>query len=671
MPLSWSKKIKSSSSRPSSSSAPQIDWLSNAAQIAELAAAAGELLPFPYLKGAALVVLQMLKPIQQFRRNREDFEALTVSITNLLQIIHEEVSKNGEYTLLSDSFEEQCKNFNSCLQHITDDLSTLSDSSNSKFYVKYLTADRVKDRLAGYQKEIEDLRINFMFRNSVNTRMTLSVLQPSTHLNISIRIISQFRQIPLGDIEIVHRQSENSSSSCEEWLVHVSDGSRTKMARVYKGTRAIERWKEEIKWHSQIRHPYVLQLFGLFSYNDNRGLIFQNDLCISYDQYSVSHLKPGLDGLANFHKQDNNYVEALNYIRQNLSLDSFLSSDISVLSQDFIDYKEDTGVYILRAYVNVTDDRGIYVLEWTPAIEQDITLYTSESRIIGNTSPLERQRIVEAILDISFSPSEELLWGIYDAIYLYHYRDIAYPTNPVSLGHIVLGEIGLFGYSSHLTRVASLPSDDFPVEVCLSLQIAHNTPLPDVEVVIDSSICGYRHGEVSETSARAYVSQLAYLCSILNHQYNEDILLVAGFSWHIKIPGMGILSAEFPDIKELYLFIEAPQLHSETLDMYWSLDPIGSDTLECSKVTSFGLPPDSVKTFKTLSGCNLGNAWFQDIQDVHEKFGIDSDSNEATQLLGLPLMEIYQLENEELGGEGGHSSDSYHTADDDDYVDCE
>ncbi|KIJ27733.1 hypothetical protein M422DRAFT_37623, partial [Sphaerobolus stellatus SS14] len=125
---------------------------------------------------------------------------------------------------------------------------------------------------------------------------------------------------------------------------------------------------------------------------------------------------------------------------------------------------------------------------------------------------------------------------------------------------------------------------------------------------------------------------------------------------------------------------------------------MGSDTLECSKVTSFGLPPDSVKTFKTLTGCNLRNACVQDLLYIHKKFGIDPDSNEAARLLGLPLIEICQLENKESGSEAGHSSDlyeesrsearhssdsygesgseaehssdSYHTADNDEHVDC-
>ena len=43
---------------------PQTDWLDNAAFIVKLASATGELLPFPYLKGAAALVLTLLEPIQ-------------------------------------------------------------------------------------------------------------------------------------------------------------------------------------------------------------------------------------------------------------------------------------------------------------------------------------------------------------------------------------------------------------------------------------------------------------------------------------------------------------------------------------------------------------------------------------------------------------------------------
>jgi len=40
------------------------DWLGNAIQVANLAAMAGELAPFPYIKGAALIFQALLTPLQ-------------------------------------------------------------------------------------------------------------------------------------------------------------------------------------------------------------------------------------------------------------------------------------------------------------------------------------------------------------------------------------------------------------------------------------------------------------------------------------------------------------------------------------------------------------------------------------------------------------------------------
>jgi len=40
------------------------DWLDNVIQVARVTAAAGELAPFPYIKGSALVFLALLEPVQ-------------------------------------------------------------------------------------------------------------------------------------------------------------------------------------------------------------------------------------------------------------------------------------------------------------------------------------------------------------------------------------------------------------------------------------------------------------------------------------------------------------------------------------------------------------------------------------------------------------------------------
>jgi len=51
------------STRPPNS-IPSNDWVSNAIQAGKIAVAAGELAPFPFIKGAAGVFVALLEPVQ-------------------------------------------------------------------------------------------------------------------------------------------------------------------------------------------------------------------------------------------------------------------------------------------------------------------------------------------------------------------------------------------------------------------------------------------------------------------------------------------------------------------------------------------------------------------------------------------------------------------------------
>ena len=71
MPLSkWFTKLVSKPDSPldASTSAPSNassnDWVGNAIQAAKVTAAAGELAPFPFIKGAAGVFVALLEPVQ-------------------------------------------------------------------------------------------------------------------------------------------------------------------------------------------------------------------------------------------------------------------------------------------------------------------------------------------------------------------------------------------------------------------------------------------------------------------------------------------------------------------------------------------------------------------------------------------------------------------------------
>jgi len=70
-PFKWISKLVSRPDRSDPSPSPSgrsyvidNDWLGNAIQVANLAAAAGELAPFPYIKDAALIFQAVLMPLQ-------------------------------------------------------------------------------------------------------------------------------------------------------------------------------------------------------------------------------------------------------------------------------------------------------------------------------------------------------------------------------------------------------------------------------------------------------------------------------------------------------------------------------------------------------------------------------------------------------------------------------
>ena len=99
----------------------------------------------------------------------------------------------------------------------------------------------------------------------------------------------------------------------------------------------------------------------------------------------------------------------------------------------------------------------------------------------------------------------------------------------------------------------------------------------------------------------------------------------------------------------LYLFIQKPPIHCETLKTYWSLDPTGSGRLSSSDLVSFGLKQDAVEAYRTLNGCYIDNDFFEYHKAFYEKLGINPGSNEAAHILGLPLVQFHNLPDEYEG----------------------
>ncbi|KAJ7056896.1 hypothetical protein C8F01DRAFT_1152630 [Mycena amicta] len=70
---------------------------------------------------------------------------------------------------------------------------------------------------------------------------------------------------------------------------------------------------------------------------------------------------------------------------------------------------------------------------------------------------------------------------------------------------------------------------------------------------------------------------------------------------------------------------------------YWSMDPSGNERLSADEATARGLPPFHVET--RVGGLEFEELLYEEIRAIHEVKGFDPDSQDAAQYMGYPLFE--------------------------------
>ncbi|KAJ6518118.1 hypothetical protein C8R47DRAFT_6850 [Mycena vitilis] len=97
-----------------------------------------------------------------------------------------------------------------------------------------------------------------------------------------------FRVIPLGDLNLLHeidrgcavvRGSRRGRASVKRiYTAHIPALQSRMTAAVYQGDGAEEEWREEILRYSNLRHPYLVQLYGVVKTRNLHAAIFHDDL---------------------------------------------------------------------------------------------------------------------------------------------------------------------------------------------------------------------------------------------------------------------------------------------------------------------------------------------------------------------------------------------------------
>ncbi|KAK0235498.1 hypothetical protein EDD85DRAFT_77617 [Armillaria nabsnona] len=138
-------------------------------RIAKLTAAAGEIAPFPFIKGAAQCVIVVLEVIESAAKNRKDLQELAESIVTTLVIVRDTVINHGPTSALC--FKDTCLDFQT---YLNDLLSKLNKEGKLPGTRRLLKAKKISDDISGYRQRVQTAKEDFLIRTMTMAQLALS-----------------------------------------------------------------------------------------------------------------------------------------------------------------------------------------------------------------------------------------------------------------------------------------------------------------------------------------------------------------------------------------------------------------------------------------------------------------------------------------------------------------
>ncbi|KAF7342774.1 hypothetical protein MSAN_01992600 [Mycena sanguinolenta] len=357
---------------------------------------------------------------------------------------------------------------------------------------------------------------------------------------------------------------------------------------LYQGHNSQKEWRRDFSYHSDLRHPHIVQIYATAGSSGIHATVFHDDL-IPYEQF----------------------------------LESFRHSAI------------------LRAYISA----------YTEADENDAYRYYSRmlsTSRLGRTFWIRRSTgrlcIEFSTLDEdpAFFLGPEALSPPQSIMSLHHPNQEA-----LFIGALPLSE-WYFLCSTYLscrfedsTEIASVADLDI---ICSGWHHLHLGRLDDDSLrcnaadVIDSAIYLFKCDNVRRVS---WFSQANYIFKQLRVDSNyEEYVIVTRVIFVLEI------SATTEPLPDGYLFLCSPtdfetapaSFRWPDVPAYWSLDPSGSTPLNTDEASSLGFPSMTLKT--EVHAKFWDDSVYAGLRKFHKGKGFDPDSRDVAWDLGYPL---YQL----------------------------
>ncbi|KAF7377107.1 hypothetical protein MSAN_00129700 [Mycena sanguinolenta] len=459
---------------------------------------------------------------------------------------------------------------------------------------------------------------------------------------------SDFRMIPMGDIDLCHRiqvdectgavNSQPHERACVR-RVHSAkariDG-RTKRVTVaiYQGNTAEEEWRQDIAQYMRLRHPNIVQICGAASSNGIHATLFNDDLILLeevLDRYKNSHF-----------------------------------STIYIYAHCSQDFRE------VHNYIYSAFQRALYPSQCTNWIRRstgrlcaELTNASDNLRIYFNISELPG-------LSRIYPVSAEAITTFIDLLTVKQYHHICGWN---------LGQHQTFTYSVDTNSVDQGPGAVFhcswdPLEDSIEIAFLPSAEAPRLG---DWSALQGGTGEVMPNSWTRLAMLLTAPCIPLGNYFNPHswlsqanhifhrLRIMSNFKEYVRLNYVSFrlkICKSVEDPPPGFLFLcpkEDFQTGSSSFcwpacPAYWSLDPSGVDCLSPEAATRLGFPLFELTI--TTYGYSWDASVYEGLRQFHQAKGFDPYSQDVAQHLGLPLY-VLSSQGDVLSARDGQDFSAY------------
>ncbi|KAJ7642421.1 hypothetical protein DFH06DRAFT_1475230 [Mycena polygramma] len=434
---------------------------------------------------------------------------------------------------------------------------------------------------------------------------------------------SDFRTFPLGDIDL-QREICLDNDTGVVWrrggsnrrLYSARIGERSVTVAMYQGDGADEEWREYMAKHTSLRHPNIIQIYGVASSGGIHATLFHGDL-IPFEHWLDPYKSSPCVTIYMYAYYGREFDEADNYLHQ-FGRGSTMSHECTM-------------------WIRLSTGR--LCVDRMPPHKPIMLLYFSKLPISGSGATVFLSRDTPMIEALAI---DTLTLDQYHEVCcrtLAHNSRIDIPTGiTASLGKVALRPLNspdLFGIV-----IASLPEED--------TEFRWYNSGPGEGEIMENGWTRFNTRDVSggaldlhywSGGAASWLSQSNYIfkrCEITSN-FN-DYVFVDSIRFQISVTANGILTGFLFLCPENDFWTGPSSVHWPTCPAYWSFEPSGAHPLSTEEAMELGFPTLQFST--ELAGSRWDSSVYAGLAKFYLAKGFDPYSQDVARHLGLPLFQL-------------------------------